>query len=234
MANQDTPLWERVSMDYDLSPPWTLFNMAMALNLRLLIIPLEHRTIESGKALLMVNNRATYQRHSWIPEASTGEQALFIPTASDENCLVLAIFEQHKLNFNPHIILLMFTQDPEDCIAWDVHWQPIGQASGSMNLHMQHGWDLLKKGKCLRIYCRELYSFPARFEDAMPPKCEIICMWYEGTKTTLTYIIFDGEYPRVQLDHSFFYSSCVTAGAYWIAQLNRPITAPISLEPQQG
>ena len=36
MANQDSPLWERLGMDYDLSHPWTSFNMAMALNLGLL------------------------------------------------------------------------------------------------------------------------------------------------------------------------------------------------------
>ena len=103
-------------MDYDLSPPWTLFNMAMALNLGVLIIPPKQRTIERGKTLLMVNTRATYQRQSWIPEAPTGEQALFIPTASNDNCLVPAIIEEHNLYFNLHIISLMFTWDPEDCI----------------------------------------------------------------------------------------------------------------------
>ena len=66
MANQDSPLWERLGMDCDLSPPWTLFNMVMALNLGL---PPKHSTIEEGKALLMVNNKVTYQRQSWIPNA---------------------------------------------------------------------------------------------------------------------------------------------------------------------
>ena len=79
MANQDTPLWERLGMDYDLSPLWTSFNMVMALNLRLLIIPPKHSTIEEGKALLMVNNRATYQRQSWIPDApSVSKWLLFL------------------------------------------------------------------------------------------------------------------------------------------------------------
>ena len=64
--------------------------MAMALYLGLLIIPPKHRTIEEGKALLMVNNRATYKRQSWITHAPTGEQALFIPVASDDNHLVPA------------------------------------------------------------------------------------------------------------------------------------------------
>ena len=57
----------------------------------------------------MVNNRATYQRQSWIPEAPAGEQALFIPTASNANQLGPAIIEEHKLYFNLHIISLMFT-----------------------------------------------------------------------------------------------------------------------------
>ena len=108
-------------MDYELSPPWTSLNMEMALNLGLLIIPQEARTIKRGNALLMVNNRATYQRQSWIPETPTGGQEFFIPTASNDNCLVPAIIEEHKLYFNPHIISLMFTQDPDNCITWDVH-----------------------------------------------------------------------------------------------------------------
>ena len=69
----------------------------------------------------MVNNWATYQRQSWIPESPAGEQALFIPAASNENHPVLAIIEEHKLYFNPCIISLMLTWDPEDCIAWDAH-----------------------------------------------------------------------------------------------------------------
>ena len=61
----------------------------------------------------MVNNRATYQRQSWIPEAAAGKQALFIPAASDDNHLVPAIIEEHKLYFNPCIISLMFMQDQD-------------------------------------------------------------------------------------------------------------------------
>ena len=68
----------------------------------------------------MVNNKATYQRQSWIPEAPTGEQALFIPAASDNNHPVPAIIEEHKLYFNPHTISLIFTQDPENHTTWDV------------------------------------------------------------------------------------------------------------------
>ena len=62
----------------------------------------------------MVNNRATYQRQSWIPEAPAGEEALFIATASGDNCPVPAIIEEHKLTLNPHIIsfCLCGTQKP--------------------------------------------------------------------------------------------------------------------------
>ena len=49
MAYQDSPLWRRLSMDCEHSSPWIFFNMAMALNLRLLIIPPEHRTIKRGE-----------------------------------------------------------------------------------------------------------------------------------------------------------------------------------------
>ena len=50
MANQDSPLWERLGMDHDFSPPWTLLNMVKALKFRLFIIPPEQCTIERSKA----------------------------------------------------------------------------------------------------------------------------------------------------------------------------------------
>ena len=74
-----------------------------------------------NKAFQIVNNRATYQRQSWIPEAPTGEQVVFIPTASDDDHPVPAIIEKHKLYFSLHIISLMFTQDTKNCTTWDVH-----------------------------------------------------------------------------------------------------------------
>ena len=107
-------------MDNDLSPPWTLFNITMALNLRLLIIPPEHSTIEEGKALLIVNNKAAYQRQSWIPNAPAAMQIVFIPTAREDNHPVPTIIEEDKLYFNPHIISLMFTWDTETHTTWDV------------------------------------------------------------------------------------------------------------------
>ena len=64
--------------------------------------------------------------------------------------------------------------------------------------------ELTEEGKVFKDILQRII-FPARFEDAMPPKCEIICIWHEGTNRTLTDVIFDGEYPRVILDHSFFY-----------------------------
>ena len=82
--------------------------MAMALNLQMLIMPPIYRTIEEGKACLMVNNRATYQRQSWIPDTPTGEQAIFILTTRDKKCPVPVIIEEHKFYFNLHIISLMF------------------------------------------------------------------------------------------------------------------------------
>ena len=121
MANQDSPLWERLGMDHDLSPPWTLLDMVKALKFRLFIVPPEQQTLERNKAFQMVNNNATYQRQSWIPDAPADEQAVYIPAARADNCLVPAIIKEHKLYFNLHIISLMFMQDPENCTTWDVH-----------------------------------------------------------------------------------------------------------------
>ena len=112
MTDQNSPLWEKLGMDYILSPSWTSFNMAMALNLVMLSISPIHRTAEMGKAILMVNNRATYHRQSYIHDTPTGMQAVFIPASNSENCLVPAIVEEHKLYFNPCIISFMFTWDP--------------------------------------------------------------------------------------------------------------------------
>ena len=45
MANQDSPLWERMGIDNDHSPPWTLLNVVKALKFGLFIIPPELHTI---------------------------------------------------------------------------------------------------------------------------------------------------------------------------------------------
>ena len=44
---------------------------------------------------------------SWIPEAPTGQEAVFISTANDDNCPVPTVIEEHKLYSNPHIISLI-------------------------------------------------------------------------------------------------------------------------------
>ena len=49
----------------------------------------------------MVNNKVTYQRQSWIPDAPAGMQVVFISATSNENHLVPAIIEEHKLYCNP-------------------------------------------------------------------------------------------------------------------------------------
>ena len=108
-------------MDLYLTPLWMLLNVAKATKLGVLIAPQEQKTIKRGQPFLMVNNRATYQRQSWIPEAPTGEQALFITAASNGNCPVPPIIEEHKLNFNLLIISLMFTWDPDNHTTSDIH-----------------------------------------------------------------------------------------------------------------
>ena len=70
---------------------------------------------------------------------------------------------------------------------------PVGHASRSINLDMQHGGEL-QEVKMFKDILRRII-FPARFGDVMPAECKIIHMWYKGTKRTETYVIFDGEYP---------------------------------------
>ena len=50
VANQDSPLWERVGMEDDLSPPLTSHNMVKALKFVLSVLPREQQTIEMNKA----------------------------------------------------------------------------------------------------------------------------------------------------------------------------------------
>ena len=52
----------------------------------------------------------------------------------------------------------------------------------------------------------------ARFEDATPPECKIICMWIDRLNKAVTYVMFDRhEHPRFKLDCSPWYSG-MTAG----------------------
>ena len=63
--------------------------------------------------------------------------------------------------------------------------------------------ELIEQGDAFKDIMQRII-FTARFEDAMPSECEVILMWYEETKKSLTSATFAGEeYPRVQLDSSF-------------------------------
>ena len=55
-----------------------------------------------------------------FPDASAGEQVVFIPAIRADNHLVPTIIEEHKHYFNPHIISLMLMWDPEKCTTLDV------------------------------------------------------------------------------------------------------------------
>ena len=48
-------------------------------------------------------------------------QALFIPTTYDKKCLVPNIIEEHKLQFNLHIIFLMFMNGPPLHLTQPIH-----------------------------------------------------------------------------------------------------------------
>ena len=95
-------------VDHDLSPPWTLLNIAKELKFGLFIEPPEQHTIERNIAFEWQLTGSPFQEQSRIPDAPEGSQAVFIPTARADNCPVPAIIEEHKLYFNPHIISLMF------------------------------------------------------------------------------------------------------------------------------
>ena len=57
--------------------------------------------------------------------------------------------------------------------------------------------ELIQQGKAFKDIMQRII-FPARVLDATPSACEVICMWYEGTMRTPTYIPFNGEeYPHV-------------------------------------
>ena len=64
--------------------------------------------------------------------------------------------------------------------------------------------ELFQQGKVFKDILQRII-FPARFEDAMPPECKGICMWYDGLNKAENYVTFKGdEYLRVQVDHSFY------------------------------
>ena len=69
----------------------------------------------------MENDELTYQEQSWVPDTPEGTQLVLIPAARADSCEVTAIIEEYKLLFNPHIITLMFMQEPELHTTWDVH-----------------------------------------------------------------------------------------------------------------
>ena len=50
MASQDSPLWERLGMDHDLSPPWTLLNIMKAIKSGLFLQPPGQCVIERNIA----------------------------------------------------------------------------------------------------------------------------------------------------------------------------------------
>ena len=109
MANQNSPTWERLGMDHDISPPWASLNIAKAIKAGLFALPPPPPTMQGKRAYLMVNNGLTFQKHSWVPEAGKSTQLVLIPAARADNQEVTTIIEEHKLFFTPCIIALMFT-----------------------------------------------------------------------------------------------------------------------------
>ena len=52
--------------------------------------------------------------------------------------------------------------------------------------------ELIEQGEVFKDIMQRII-FPARFEDATPSECEVVCLWYEGTMRALTYVTFNGE-----------------------------------------
>ena len=101
---------------------------------------------------------------------------------------------------------------------------------GQWQHHIQHETlkELCKQGKVLKDILQRII-LTARFEDATPPECKVICMWYEGFSKVATYVTFNrNEYPRFKLDHSS-YSSGMTGGVYSMSLSSNTITAPFLL-----
>ena len=78
-----------------------------------------------------------------------------------------------------------------DIAYYTAHWM------GQQKYKVPHATcrELTEEGKMFKDTLQRII-FTARFEEAMPPKCKLICIWYEGTKRTLTYVIFDGTIPE--------------------------------------
>ena len=96
-------------MDHDLSPLWTLLNIAKAIKAELFALPPPPCTAQGKRAYLMVNNGLILQGQSWVPNAGDGTYLVLIPATRVDNQEVTAISEEHKLFFTPHIIVLMLT-----------------------------------------------------------------------------------------------------------------------------
>ena len=120
MANQNSPVWERLGMDHDICSPWILLNIVKAIKAGLFELPPPPCTMQGKRAYLMVNNGLTFQEQSWVPEAGEGTQLVLIPAARADNQEVTTIIEEHKLLFTPCIIPLMFTCESQLQNIWDI------------------------------------------------------------------------------------------------------------------
>ena len=77
---------------------------------------------------------------------------------------------------------------------------------GHIHLHIQIAEGLPEEVRILKDILQRIVV-SARFEDATPAECEIICTGYEQTQKIQTYAVFDGQPPMIQLGCSFFLPS---------------------------
>ena len=85
--------------------------------------------------------------------------------------------------------------------------------------------ELSKQGKLFKDILQRVI-LPAQFEDARPSGCKIICMWIDGLKNTVTYVMFDRHRePQLKLEYSPVYLG-MTAAVCCTPLSSSPITAP--------
>ena len=160
----------------------------------------------------------------------------------------------------------MFTQEPQLCTTWDVHWsvQPntciidqgvcdalvaptTYQNDGNLNFcicrYIKLWWyqvldetsmELSKHGELFKGILQSviLVILTARFEDATPSECKIICMWIDRLHDKVTWVMFNRHRePRLKLEHSPVYPG-MTAGVCCTALSSSFVAVPLSFEQE--
>ena len=108
------------------------------------------------------------------------------------------------------------------CRYIELRWQ---QVLDETSMELSEQGELFKD-------IRQRVILTAQFEDATPSKCKIICMWIDGLKNKVFWVMFNRcREPRLKLHCSPAYPG-MTAGVSWISLLSSIITAPFLFESE--